>query len=484
MNLKQRSIQSYVYNMLASSFQTFIFLVRSILLARMLSPDEFGVYTFAFSFVIITKTVPLFGLGGALLHKSAESEGEYAYRVHFTLVTLFTFAWAILIALSGYFFTSPINHWPIWIILTTQVVNNLTFTGYTILNKKVLFKRIALINISIAFIGTIAALMLAYKGCGVWSIISTDIVASIIPIFGYYIFKPVWKPNFGWSAKHVSYYLNFGKKMFLAGFLQDILDHVDDLWTGRFLGNKQLGFYSRAYTFATYPRRILAHPITAVSAGTFAELKEQRQKMSQAFYRVNSFLIRINCLFSGWLALIAPEFIRILLGDRWLPMLTAFRLMLIYTLLDPLKGTVSNVFIASGTPEKTVRVRFIQLIILIFGLILFGNAWGISGVALAVDLMLVIGVILLYWQAREHVDFSLTKLFAVPLVSISLGLLLARLAILIPGILGSPWRTGAVKTIVFVSIYCSLILILDREQIPMLLNLFHEFFPIRDLRKE
>jgi O-antigen/teichoic acid export membrane protein len=482
MSLKTRSVRSSAYNITASGFQTAIQFFRSILLARLLSPDDYGVYTFAFSFVVLTRALPRFGMGNAMLHRVSESEGEIAYRVHFTLSVLLNIFWMLLIGGIGYFYAGEYR-WVLWVILLTQVIDNLAQTGKIKLARQVEFKRIAIINMTITVLATISALLLAWRGYGYWSLVSTDIVAAIILVGGLYIVLPVWRPHFGWSKEVAKYLFNFGKLSFTAGILKEALDRVDDLWTGRYLGSTSLGFYNRAYTFATYPRRILSAPLNTVAASTYAELKGKRKRLSQAFFRVNSLLIRAGFFFAGLLALIAPEFIRIFLGVKWLPMLTAFRLMLIYTLLDPIKITISGVFNAVGQPGKVAITRGVQLVVLIIGLFTLGPQWGIEGVAIAVNIMLIIGIILLLWQVREFVDFSIRRMFLVPTIALAVGMIAARAAIILPEILGSPWRTAIVKSLVFCLLYSMIVFILERDQIPMLYDMVKNILSIKSRKK-
>jgi O-antigen/teichoic acid export membrane protein len=180
---------------------------------------------------------------------------------------------------------------------------------------------------------------------------------------------------------------------------------------------------------------------------------------------------------AGLLALIAPEFIHLVIGKQWLPMLDAFRLMLLFTLLDPIRGTLSSLFIAVGKPEKVLWARIAQLIVLIAGLFLFGNLWGISGVAIAVNLMIVTGVVIQFWQARTFVQFSLVRLFGTPALALVAGILLARLAIEIPGVLGSYWLTGGVKAIVFSLIYGSILFAIERHELPTLIRYLKMILP-------
>jgi O-antigen/teichoic acid export membrane protein len=221
----------------------------------------------------------------------------------------------------------------------------------------------------------------------------------------------------------------------------------------------------------------LARPVNSVTVGTYAELKYDRLRLSRAFFRTNALLIRTGFFLAGLLALVAPEFIRLVLGAKWLPMLDAFRLMLLFTLLDPIKMGVANLFIAVGKPEQIVRARFAQLVILVIGLFTMGRFWGIAGVALAVDVMLFVGIVILLWQSRKFADFSLQRMFLKPVWALLVGLLLGRGVLLLPGVLGSDWRTGIAKTAVFTIAYGLVLFIFERDELLRMVAFVGESVP-------
>ena len=481
MSIAHRTARSTAYNATASLIQTAIGFARAILLTRILDVECFGVYAFAGSYVIITRAIGDFGMQSALVHRVRESEGEIALRVHFTMSLVFSAVWAIGLALAG-FVVIPQRMPPetilvLWALIATEFIDQLTTTARAVLVRRVIFRRIAVINIVNTLIGAVVAVVLALKGFGVWSLVATDAVSAIVLVVGFYGFRPVWRPRFGWSKDIARYLLNFGQRTFASAMLLQALDRVDDLWTGLFLGEKAVGFYSRAYRFAVYPRAILAAPVSAVAMGTYAELKDQRRRLSQAFFRVNALLVRSGFLFGGLLVLIAPEFVRIVLGEQWLPMVTAFRLMLVFTLLDPIKTTIANLFVAVGQPEKTVRARLIQLVVMVAGLFVLGPMWGIEGVALAVDIMLVIGIALLLWEARRFVDFSLSRLFGVPSIALVAGMIVGHISATVPLFAGSDWTTAPAKILGFTAVYGVILVAMERRQIPILLDMISRLRP-------
>jgi lipopolysaccharide exporter len=312
---------------------------------------------------------------------------------------------------------------------------------------------------------TLVAVGLAWRGVTLWALLSTDLVSALLSIVLLYLWKPVWRPRLVWAPAVMLYFIRFGSRQFVVNTLSVALDRLDDLWTRVFLGSTPLGLYSRAYALATYPRQILAVPINAVTVGTFAELKEDRFSLSRAFFRANAALVYTGFLMSGLLILTAPEIIRLLLGVKWLPMLITFRLMLIFTLLDPLRGTSVNLFVAVGKPEQIGKVQLVQLASLLIGLFFLAPRFGINGVAVAVDAMLVIGIVLMLWHARAYVDFSLTRLFAGPGLALIGGLALGRGVIALPGVAGSDWRTGILKAVVFGAVYAAVLVATGRRQL-------------------
>ena len=147
-----------------------------------------------------------------------------------------------------------------------------------------------------------------------------------------------------------------------------------------------------------------------------------------------------------------------------MPMLNAFRLMLVFTLLDPMKVTIANLYVAVGRPELVVKVRIIQVIVLVGGLFFLGNRWDITGVALAVDLMLVVGIAILLQQAKKFVDYKIVKLFLVPSLALVTALVVALGSSHLFDFSDLSWNTAVAKTIAFLTVYIGILLVGERQQ--------------------
>jgi O-antigen/teichoic acid export membrane protein len=160
---------------------------------------------------------------------------------------------------------------------------------------------------------------------------------------------------------------------------------------------------------------------------------------------------------------------------KWLPMLNAFRLMLLFSILDPLRVTISNVLLAVGQPGKVGKVRLVQLIILGIGLFTLGFRYQIAGVALSMDIMLVVGVSMYLWFVREYVDFSLLRLFSPPVIGILAGIGVNQLLISILDFPQADWLVAILKLCAFSGTYLIILVILEGDE------LYQSFSQVMDL---
>jgi len=476
-SLVKRSMSSVKWNTFVNIFLIAFGFVESVVLARLLPVETFGSYAGANSIIVVFSAFALFGLKSAMLHRCSETADlDEAASAHFTIQLIIIIVWFFLMLVGGFLFISRSDpdFWLAYIVIGfSNAVYYLTNTPTGILIRRVEHRRLALAKILNKILTLVFAIILALQGYYIWALLVSNLVAAIVYIFVLYIWKPIWKPKLSWNISIIRYYLRFGVKQLIANLLNNALDETDDIWIKTYLGAGSLGFYSKAYSFALYPGKILANPVYQVIGGTYAEVSHDRAQLSEAFERVNGMLIRSGFLLVGGIVLIAPEFVSIVLGEKWLPMVMTFRLMLPFTLFDPMKNTMDNLFVAVGKPEINVRIRIAQFSVMVIGLFVFGRLWEIEGVALAIDLMMILGIILILSQAKKYVDFSLRKMFAIPMVALFIGLIVSlgiyQVFSMDSLILGALLKGG-----VFTFLYLAFLAVFDREEFQILIRIFRK----------
>jgi len=440
---------------------------RSIMMARFLFPEAVGVSALALVYYNLAAELSRIGIHNAFIHhKDADEKVRATY---FTLNAVLTAASMILLAVAAPFlgrFHSDMTGLAAVInaYLLVGFIRIFNSTQMGMLTKDLSFKKIAIVDIASSICMGVVGPWMAWQGYGVWAIVG-EMAAGVISRALFLFWGGVhWRPRFGWDRESVRWFYDYGIKVWWASNFTYLLDRFDDFWIGTVLGKSPLGYYSKAYEYAGYPRRVVSTPLLDVFYPTFARLQDDRLGLSRAFFRVTSLMVRFGCWFSLIFVLTAPEFVPLLLGAQWLPMVGAFQLMIIYTLLSPLSEAASNLLLAVGQPAAVLRIRWVQLLLFIPAVILLASAGGIEGVALAADGMILIGTALSFAATRRVVDYSLRAMWGWPMIA----LVLAGGATLALGPFWDtlhPWLSLLAKSAVISLIYGAVLLLFERRQL-------------------
>jgi O-antigen/teichoic acid export membrane protein len=475
-DLAAKTVKASAYSITASAATLVLGLSRSIIMARLLVPEDFGTVALALTFLELATPVRDFGLDQALIHRTASDETpvDEVLAVHFTLRLILIGAFALLLAISTpvlrLLYPQRTMLVPVLLALTIgEVARAMGATPTTHLRKEMRFKELAMLQVLTSLSMTIAGPTMAWQGWGIWAIVGervSGVVAATLTVW--LIIRP-WRIKFKLKPLLVKWYLSYGKFVFVSNMLAPIMEQFDDFWVGTTLGSHSLGLYSKAYEFAQYPRRIVSDPVAQVLFPVFAKAQSDHQRLSRVFFRAASLVARMGFLFTGALVLSASEFIGLFLGSKWRPMALTFQIMVVYTLLYPLLSISGYLAAACGHPEYNARLRAVQAAAFIPGVILASRLWGINGVAVATDLALIIGLAISLWQVRKLVTISMWRLFSAPvsafLVSAFISWKLSTMAN------GSDLLQMVLKASIYAVTYTLIILILEWREYPAQLRL-------------
>lgn len=415
-----KSAKGSVYSIAVSAVTILLGFVRSVLLMRLLEPDMFGVVSLAVFFTTFLSPFCTFGIDSAIIqHPSPSRE---ALSTHFVLRLLLTL---IILPVGGVgslflrqLYADQVVVVDVFLLLlAVNVIMALFSTPSAVLRRDLRFGEIALLNMFASIAMTATALTLAYLGAGLWSLVAEQIVGPVVRLIIIWGFLRPWRLSLRFSRSEAVSLVKFGQHVFSANLLGILLDRFDDFWAGTVFGPTPLGYYSRAYEIAQYPERVLATPITNVFFSAYAALQNDAQTLSKAFFRSSGFLVRAGFLVTTVFGVAIPEITVVLFGENWLPIVPIFRLMLIYVMLNPLYANLSYLLVGVGHPELLNRARLIQVLVFIASVIGLAYFWEIQGIAVAADLMMLCGVVLLMFYGRRFVRYSLSRMFLVPSIA-------------------------------------------------------------------
>jgi O-antigen/teichoic acid export membrane protein len=293
---------------------------------------------------------------------------------------------------------------------------------------------------------------------------------------GIWLFRRPWNPVINFDKHLAKEFIGFGWVVVFNKQLTYALDQFDDFWAGSSLGNAALGYYSKAFSLSRAPRAFITAPVGQFFFSAYSRLQKKRSALSKSFLIANSIVIRLNMFFSLLLFLGAPEFVLFLLGERWMPIVPVFRLMLLYSFIDPLVISAGYLLLALGYPKLQMRTNLIQAAVFIPLVIILANLLGIRGIAIAADIMIVIGVINLFRYANKFVDFSIKEMFLVPI-----------LGAIVAGCVGWLYKSKPILStsslhffsmLIFTSIlYVVILVLLEWKSFQKLINIFKRLYP-------
>jgi O-antigen/teichoic acid export membrane protein len=394
--------------------------VRSILLMRLLAPDEFGYVALALFFMMFLTPLSSLGIDGAVIQH--QRPGNQTFSTHFVIrlaLALLILALGLLLSplLRRFYADQGIVVDILLVLLAANVVVAAFSTHGIVLRRDLRFGWMAFLNLLSSLVMTVTTPVLAYLGLGVWSLVAEQVIGPLVRGVVLWVVVRPWRLSLRFDRTEARSLLAFGRHVFSSHALGILLDRFDDFWVGTALGPTALGYYSRAYEIARYPKRVLATPITNVFLPTYSSIQQDEEGLSKAFFRSSSILVRIGLLVAVVLVAAIPEITLLLFGGIWLPIVPIFRFMVVYVTLDPLYVNLSYLFVGTGRPERVTRVRLAQVVLFVAAVVVSSHVWGVLGVAIAADLMMVCGTVALLASSRKFVTYSLWRMVGWPLIA-------------------------------------------------------------------
>jgi len=382
--LKDRAVRGIMWtgvSQITTQLFQFVFIV---ILARILLPKDFGTVGMALIFTGLISMTNELGLAAAIIQKKDIKENHLS-TAFWTGVVVGFLSWGISIIaapLIASFFRRKILEKIVILISSGFIINSLGVVHKTLLNKNLSFRKISMIEIlSVLFYG-ISTIALSISGFGVWSLVLGYLVSIATEVLLlWYLSK--WKPKLIFSISSFKELFSFGINVWLFNFVNYGRENVDYFAIGRYLGATPLGFYTLAYSLANLPRRKLSTIITRVTFPAFSKIQDENERLSKAYLQTTSYISLITFPLLAGLIVVAPEFIRTIYGDKWIPMILTLRLLCIAGMLYSIGTTVGPIYLAKGRPDLQLRigvVAFVFLAVFVF----IGVRLGTNGVAAAV----------------------------------------------------------------------------------------------------
>lgn len=358
-------------------------LVVAVVLARLLEPNEWGLAAMVLVFAALVVIFSDLAFGAALVQRRSLTEADRSTVFWLTLGggTLFTLAGIALSGPIAALYGEP-DVQPLFAALSLSfVVTALGTTQKALLTREMDFKRLEIRMMAATVLGAIVAIALAALGFGAWAIIAQQIaiaVGSTILLWASY----PWRPRFLFSFASVRRLGSFSVNVLATQLLFYVSRNADNFLVGRFLGSAPLGAYALAYNLVLVPFSRIASPIQEVMFPAFSRMQDDVRAVGSAWIRINRLVAAFALPSLLGLIVVAPDFVVVVLGEKWREAITVIQILAWAGLLQSLQRLNSSVLQARDRTGTLLRFSIVASVANVAAFAV-GLQWGIVGVATA-----------------------------------------------------------------------------------------------------
>lgn len=439
-----------------------IFFARLLILARLLTPDDFGLVAIAVTAIGLLQSASDFGMRSALVQGKEVDRSHYdaAWTVEVTRGLAVSIGTVVFAPLIAHIFAESRAIPIIQGLAIRPFLDTLGSIRVAEMNRNLQFRPTTVLGLVEAITNTITAIGLA-QVLGVWALVIGTLAGATVRVVASYILAP-HHPRLLFEARAVRPLVQFGRWIFLTSLIALVANSVLRLAISRQLGAAELGLYFLGAQLAFLPATVTSEVVGSVAFPLFARLQTDIRAGTDAFRTLVNGMYLILFPVCALLVILAPDLILFVLGPQWQGTEPVIQILAFATLFGIFGEAVVPVFQGYGLPQKVTLVELVQ------SLVLIGCAWGLTrtyglaGAALAWLPATIAAQILNVLFIRQHLENPLATL-GKPLGTLagisSLGALVAwGISMRIHGMPGL-----ILAVIVAVMVMVSLIWLVDRR---------------------
>jgi lipopolysaccharide exporter len=377
------------WNVSSSLVGQFIGFVRSVTLARLLAPEDFGLFTMALTIVAAANALTTIGLDRTIIANKFETRDEL--KRHLDTVWSAEISRNVVIALlvsvsafpTARFYGQTQLKLIIPVLACANLVQGLQNIGLVLLRKEISFGRIFWFELATNLAGVALTLALAAVLHDVWALVFGMLLTTALGTVLSYVFHP-YRPSLKFDRVALERAADFGKFAIVFAVASYVSNMADNIIVGRLLGTAALGNYSLAFNIASAPIVVVIFSLTAVLLPAYAEINSQDPtQLEPAFTKAFNLTLVIMLAIALPFFLFAEQIVQLLFGRRWT---TAGSVLTILALVIPLRGLTlisSTVFWSANRPRALAIARTLDAVVFIAALYPLTSAFGLAGVAYA-----------------------------------------------------------------------------------------------------
>jgi O-antigen/teichoic acid export membrane protein len=382
-DLKGRSVRGGMVTVAAQGCSFAIRMGSTVVLARMLTPDDFGLIAMVTVLIGFAAMFSDLGLSMATIQGSNITHSQISNLFWVNVVVSFLITSILLIAAPGFswFYGDP-RLTPITRALAGAfVLGGLRVQHRALLQRQMRFTALGAIDITAMGIGVASAIVAALYGAGYWSLVIMAIATELVATFSTWVACP-WRPGLPNRRTGTNTMLRFGGDVTGFNIVNYFSRNLDNILIGRFIGAAALGFYSKAYALLMLPLDQINAPISAVAIPALSRLTADPERYRRFYLKTIRLISLVTAPPIAFSIFFADDLIRIVLGEQWRPSAFIYTLLGLSALAQPLYNTQGWLHLTTGHSRRYFRWGVIGAVVF-SGAFAVGVAFSAEGVALA-----------------------------------------------------------------------------------------------------
>ena len=413
-NLKGRSVRGGAVTMAAQGVRFVLQMGSTVVLARLLTPQDFGLIamvTAVTGFVVMFKDM---GLSMATVQKAEINHGQIStlFWINVVLSLGVMLVIAALAPVIAWFYGEPRLTWITLALAGAFIFGGLTIQHQALLRRNMRFGSLASISIISMVVGIVTAIIAAWYGAGYWALVIMQLSGAIAGAIAVWVVCG-WRPGLPVRRSGVREMLAFGGNLTGFNVIQYFVANFDKILIGRYLGANPLGLFTKAYNLLLLPIRQVNAPISAVAIPALSRLQDDMKRYRKYYLKAVSIISFITMPAILFMILNSEKIICLVLGEKWIAASPFFRVLGVSGLVRPVANTSGWLFVSMGRTDRMLKWRLLTFwvspLLYISGIYLLG--------AIGVAYGRTIGSLLLFvpclWYAQKGSGIGIQNILKV-----------------------------------------------------------------------
>lgn len=363
-NLRQKTTNGLLWSSVERFSNQGVQFLFSIVLARLLTPEDYGIVAMVVIFFAIAQTFVDSGFSNAIVRKKDRTEADLSTCFYFNIFVglgfyIFLFLCSPFIA---EFYDQPILSSVVKISGLSVLINSLCIVQQAQFTIRIDFKTQAKVTLTSTVISGFLGILLAYLGYGVWALVWQGVTGSFIRMLLLWIFSK-WRPRESFSKDSFHYLFGYGSKLLASGLLDTTYNNIYPIVIGKFYSPAQLGNFSRAQSWASLPSSNITGVLQRVTFPVLTEMQDDNERLATNYrklLRLSAFVIFPLMML---LAAIASPLVRVVITSKWDACVPYLQIICFAMMWYPIHAINLNLLQVKGRSDLFLRLEIIKKVV-------------------------------------------------------------------------------------------------------------------------